>query len=805
MPRSNKFIRARHHLSSTQIDERISALNEGPTNNTSGYYVIEPDVVTVTPAVRSDLDLTADDPALNGTDTSGLFDSNGDPLSEMPPGDTSFILGPMVSVHFPDGDYSAIGYIQKDTRKVINLARIPGTVSQWGIGGNTEGFTSYSQLTLEQALWYRDKLINGNTSTYRVFYIGVFEQLNSEKGTSISDPSTGVDVDEYNRWNAEIIDQGQILEPERTEVTPGKKGPDPDMPPGIANPYTDIIKNAILGAMATSLGGGTDLIKKLFDLKQGVPALDYSVDIAISVLTGKPMVYNQSDINPRHIEALINNISPSQIGTTIKINDKEVPYADDNFITDANGNVRPRNKFPTKPDGTTYSADEIRNDPKLLAQANAWDQDQKNYPNNTAPMTSNDPGFAGLGNPLHAAGQAQAQIVVPKDGSEPYFKYVDHAYHNTQSTDPGEVPDPVKAGLSDLVHSFAGHGYGNDTSKPNTGPMSGYPPGIRGDVIKTFTVPVSQLPPSVQNAVNQSIGRPAPKNVPGIGRPGPVLGFRPNIVKPARPTTKESFEKENRRRILNDVKKPYFLPEVKGEKVKHRPKVIGAQQHRVVGDSMMKKAEVPTSFKRLEDNIWKKQDRVLNARYSQERKNMILDSIGTSDHAWNWMTEKNHTRSEKSMYENFGGGQKNQIISKKKVGNDYVVKMYNEEGKVEILTQSVLNEKLQKQYEIREQETLNAPNDPLVKRVRKALSTKIDYEDKPSKKGYPDQPVLPVGGDGYHLEYGNKKDYYKKLDLHSADSMDNVRTGNFDIDQQVFSQTTAEKIKKIMNNKKKNK
>ena len=43
--RENKFARL-YHLRSTH-------LLEGPTNNTSGYFTIEPDEVIVTPAVTS--------------------------------------------------------------------------------------------------------------------------------------------------------------------------------------------------------------------------------------------------------------------------------------------------------------------------------------------------------------------------------------------------------------------------------------------------------------------------------------------------------------------------------------------------------------------------------------------------------------------------------------------------------------------------------------------------------------------------------------------------------------------------------
>ena len=780
--RTNKFARARQHLRSTHLDEKIQMLSEIPTNNTGTFFVVEPDVFETIPAVRAPLDLTADDASLVGKDTSGLFDNAGNSLAESPPGDTSYILGPMVSVYFPDGEYSAIGYIQKDTRKVINLARIPGKVSEWGVGGNVEGFTSYSQLTVEQALWYRDRLINGNTSSYRVFYIGVFEQLNSE--TDVTDPSTGVDIDEFGRWLGEIISDGFISEPERQElIKKGIKGSDPNMPPGIANPLLSALRANLGDILSNVVGGAIPLaraINQLIKLKKNAPAVDYSVDIALSVLQNKPIKYDQKDIDPNQINALVNNLNPDDIGNSIPINSEPVPYADDNIITDKNGNVRPRNQFPVKPDGSMYSTDELKNNPDLLDQANAWSDDYRNHPNNTSSMSDNDAGLGGHKNPLHAAGQAQGQIVVPKDGSEPYFKYEDHAYHNLESTDPGEVPDPVKTGLSNLVHQAAGHGAGEvepgtkgqnntgeiDTTTPNTGGMSGYPSNIRGDVIKGFEVPLSELPPAVQSAVQSKLGESTC-----------------NLIR--------------QKKILREIKKPYVVPEIVQEKVKYRPK-INKTGIKSVGDGLMKKAEVPTSFKRLEDTMWKKQDRDWNARHSQERKNMILDTVGTSDHAWEYITDRSASDNDAKMYEHFGQGVKNKIIEKKKIGNDYIIKMYNEEGKVETVTQSVLNERLQKQHELVEQETIRAPKDPLIARIRNKLYSQIDYPDKPAKLGYPDEPPKQMVG-GYHPEFGDRHAYYNRLDRHSADTMQNAPTQNLKIDKKVESQTTEKKLKRVKN------
>ena len=73
-----------------------------------------------------------------------------------------------------------------------------------------------------------------------------------QKSPKVTDPSTGVDIDKYGRWQGQAVNLGSITEPERTEVTPGKKGPDPDLPAGTANPnrkrdYLDGLMNKAPG------------------------------------------------------------------------------------------------------------------------------------------------------------------------------------------------------------------------------------------------------------------------------------------------------------------------------------------------------------------------------------------------------------------------------------------------------------------------------------------------------------------------------------------------------------------------------
>ena len=53
----------------------------------------------------------------------------------------------------------------KSDRRMVNLGRITGEMSDWD--GET-GFTSYGQLTLEQAVWYKGQ----SRQDYRAFYPG---------------------------------------------------------------------------------------------------------------------------------------------------------------------------------------------------------------------------------------------------------------------------------------------------------------------------------------------------------------------------------------------------------------------------------------------------------------------------------------------------------------------------------------------------------------------------------------------------------------------------------------------------------
>jgi len=268
---------------------------------------------------------------------------------------------------------------------------------------------------------------------------------------------------------------------------------------------------------------GEDLMDLFDDIKEQLPAIDYSVDIASSVLQNKP-IDNSDSISESDIDNLIDNINYDNID----FNDNKVPYADDNIITDDDGNVRPRNPWPTDENGEELSTHLVLSGDltdEQQEQVNAWRDDQENHPNNTGPTHSSESASemhatAGQSNPLAAQGQAQTQIYTNENG-ELIFSFTDHAYHNLNSGDPGEVPDPIKDGISSMVHAVSDllHDRGEEqtpntigvltpggissgpSTAPNTGGMAGYPSDIRGDSIYQVERPVSELSQEFQDWV----------------------------------------------------------------------------------------------------------------------------------------------------------------------------------------------------------------------------------------------------------------------------------------------------------------
>jgi len=169
---ANRYTKALKHLKNKSLDEKLELLEALPTNSTVGLYVDTPGVVnpeTTSPGdIDSVLDLSQDGDGAegySGADTTGLFMEDGTIRAIEPPGDTSYVLGPMISMWYAWANYTQIGYVRQSDRKMVNLGRITGELDDWD---GSSGFTSYGQLSLEQAVWYKAQ----TRSDYRAFYPG---------------------------------------------------------------------------------------------------------------------------------------------------------------------------------------------------------------------------------------------------------------------------------------------------------------------------------------------------------------------------------------------------------------------------------------------------------------------------------------------------------------------------------------------------------------------------------------------------------------------------------------------------------
>tara|TARA_R100000030_G_scaffold59342_1_gene44582 strand:- start:252 stop:1844 length:1593 start_codon:yes stop_codon:yes gene_type:complete len=166
---ASTYNRALKQLKNKTFDKKSKLLEDIPTNNTTNLYVDVPsDTLEVPGEIDSPLDLTKDGDGVEGytgNDTSGLFTEDGTIRAVEPPGNNSYVLGPMMSMWYGWGGFTQIGYVRQSDRRMVNLARINGRIENWD---GESGFTSYGQLTVEQAKWYRDQ----PRGDYRAFYPG---------------------------------------------------------------------------------------------------------------------------------------------------------------------------------------------------------------------------------------------------------------------------------------------------------------------------------------------------------------------------------------------------------------------------------------------------------------------------------------------------------------------------------------------------------------------------------------------------------------------------------------------------------
>ena len=669
--RSNKFSRAIGHLKSTTIDEKLQLLSEIPTNNTQGVYTDEPErtVTTTLNPNLNPLDLTQDDPAQNGRDTSGLFMPDGTILTEEPPGDTSYILGPMAAMYYTwSYPWTMIGYIRQSDRRMVNLGRIDGKLSDWdgsvgNAGSGTGTFSSYGQLTAEQARWFRDvqkqpgATNHPSTYNYYAFYPGPPSQTPDANGrypcviTGVSKNRTETNTQKPTQKPVDDISKERPYEPLEDQSTPH-------------DIYGDLLLLGLSAAIAWAL--------------------------AKAIAAGSAAALSQA----RRLAQGAKNWWNKGRNTRVP-NENQASWRD-----------------------------LFRDDLAQRGQSDAAFQ----------------------------AGKPPRGIGRPDQAFNPF--------RPASKGGPGSGPTPmVRQVFERPIRWLLGQSYE-----------------MNGNFI------VEEVSDDIIDALESAL-----KETETLGEFMAVLdGVIAKIKQRESELKKQTSEEVSpRKKLIQEIKKPYTIKEVKQEKLKgYRPKTYGKLHAQY--DTLMQKAENPASFKQMDETAWTKNDKYYNERLSQERKNEVLDHLGTGDHYWDLICETGKKGREKGLQEKYGDFT---LVRREQLVGDTLLFLVDENGKKESILQSEYSDRIARQIEepLWEQETLNAPNDPLIKRVRNKLATQIDYPDKPSPMGYPDG-ATPQQVAGWHPEYGKRAAYYNALDPQSADAM--PLTGDPETDVKVDAQKT---------------
>ena len=114
-------------------------------------------------------------------------------------------------------------------------------------------------------------------------------------------------------------------------------------------------------------------------------------------------------------------------------------------------------------------------------------------------------------------GKGYGQMIIPKDGSQPYFHFYDYNYNNLNSVDPEEVPPDLQqlgANVASVLRMIMPGRLFTDLRNKASGNINtflgnlkervgldGWPPGIHGATLTDFKIPLDQLPEDTQQMI----------------------------------------------------------------------------------------------------------------------------------------------------------------------------------------------------------------------------------------------------------------------------------------------------------------
>ena len=821
---------------------------EGGYTRPAGFWTGERDWDTVTQP-----NFSHEAAGANGTDTTGLIASNGAVLTALPPNSRSFILGPLVDGHtYLHGDdaYTNIGYIQKDTRQFVLLARVDG---QWEAGGypipetaiqygwpesrvwdgTANGFTAYnSNFTLEMAQWFRGEMLGKRfVKEVAYFYSGGVSQPPITGG-----PASGM----YGGSGVGAGGDGSSAAGSGSGRGYGSGGN-----PTIGEPQVDnhgdsstanlwgMIWANIKGTIGNlpnipgmmswddALQDVADRAQELWNTAQDVitdisdadNALDYNIklstNLALSILTGKTIDIPLSDSATKD---MINNIDPVALEQYLVIDQSTPKTAEENINPTGNktdqvvkgewgrqGGVNFNFNTDTmeleivsnKTLRTTSGGESVRvsSDSKTGLPERFTDIPEPTkaqiYDASTKIISNLSTSLGGPGLDPNLDMDLQLEIMRDTyDENQIVSGLIQAATDLMTVTTQGGVSNliAIREGLKGL--DFNGwKPFEGDSDVEAIG-------GAYGHVTSSTNVSFDDLPTPVQwHILNKLEFKPdGQEGLQANNNTGMGKKYTDSITYQKKgwdgmnmgEAHKKYFTKNNKLitesrkiQILKEIKKPVVLIEaspkmskLKGYKPNFKGKFSPQNTPEVTAcpesDKLAGRANARGQTWRTENKYWQGYE-------TTERMNIIYDRMGHGQQAWDAIIEdarKKNGWKNREIQE-----QLNQIAHEKAM------------RKIDPDFESPWN--LNEMEDPNKDEIDKYMNDPLVKRVRKKLLTQIDYKDKPSKKGYPEQPPVEIDPKtGMHPKYG-KTYKYDKLDPVSAVSMRNAPTGNPEIDANV--------------------
>ena len=796
--RTNKFSKAIRHIKSTEIDDKLAMLEAAPTNNTMGYMstgvhgLPKPDITTNAFPTLPLPDFDQDDASQNGQDTSGLFNPDGvhaegtKILVEEPPGDTSYILGPMAAMYYTwSYPWTMIGYIRESDRRMVNLARISGKLSDWDGVSNFNNSWWGGQLTLEQAVWFRDVKKYNNSgndpanANYRAFYPGP--------------PSNSPDA--FGRYYC--ITTGQPKNRDVNVPDPGRTGPTP------VEPSPDEILAAIMDRIRKRAKLSNREKEWLWDNDLGylLPP-DQRTDPRDDPANAEALdSFNKWAGGESRAEKLMNGLI-SALGKITKMESAaNLLNMYDDFLKNPPADGQ-------RLDATSqFSARDLN---KLQSVRN---QENINFAINKAIEIANDPERAnrpvstGVSN---ATTLGELQWELAGDQVTAYLQKMahstgglDNSLHNNVQIDREAFRN---SGGKDIViikdYQFRPGGSVAGAENTALGKTlmkggveldsvgSGNPLVMIGAVIaaKTGITGANQhgglynSPPMKYKVVvptNSTKRTPNNRDVMNFKTLG--MGYEPE----------GKVLSESRKSILKNIKKPVVLPK-EPKKFKVKPKLRTSNKWMGSTPKISKPVDTPKEYKKIGGrNLWGKAEYNYNVTQSQERMNQVYELVGDGNMAFDYMLTDSKKLNDEQMekfwgknpdfYSYFYGGKKYKLVRKEQMDGDYLVFLVDDHGEKSNILQSELNEKLAEEQEMKELEEYNKMNpkepvsvekDYMFKKVQKRLKPQIDYKDKPAKMGYPNDPP-PEMVNNRHPDFGKRPGTtaFNKLDPQSAAAM----------------------------------